>query len=500
VRGRVGLLVSLAIVASVSLATYAPRVGHRFPSMVDDWHAIADGPDWLREVLLLGNPETVRYRPGFVIWNTLQWHTLGAPTDLVGPQVWGLARWGLLVVGVTLLAALLVRSAPRQAAPIATWSLVVGAGLVAVTAPGIVVELARFGPQEPVMVGAMALGAVLLVRAVDRLLEPSTARATTVTLVVGGLAAWSLGVLQKESSACVLLLAPFLWPTVRSQSPRWAGLGRRRRTQLVVVAGAVLLPFAPMLARMLELRLRGRRVYEEAVAASSFTERLSDQLSDASDMLHTEVVWILLGAAFVLLTVTLIRVGADWLSIGLVVVALAFMAFAATSGVVAGRYYLPVVTLLALAVARLATSLGSSAVAVAVASLMIVGGAQQAYEAHGFVEAWVESERAHETLVREAAARSGGGCAVAVTGLNVEYVEALPVLVPLADERAHACEPGSKYLVVLDYGAPGDETPVDDPILVACAPDPNPVWSSLLGKIFRCTRWGAAASAASLRA
>ena len=104
-----------------------------------------------------------------------------------------------------------------------------------------------------------------------------------------------------------------------------------------------------------------------------------------------------------------------------------------------------------------------------------------------YVERWVEGEIAQETLVREAAARAAAGCTVDVTGLNVELVQALPVLMPLADEAPRDCAPGSRYLVVIDAGGAGTATSDQDPLYAACAPEPTAAWSSNVGTILRCT-------------
>ena len=103
------------------------------------------------------------------------------------------------------------------------------------------------------------------------------------------------------------------------------------------------------------------------------------------------------------------------------------------------------------------------------------------------MQSWVGDERDRETLVREAAARAAGGCDIDVTGVNVELVQALPVLVLLADEPARACAAGERFVVVIDRYAPGGETPPDDPVLAPCAPEPEPVFSSPAGEIRRCT-------------
>jgi hypothetical protein len=191
-------------------------------------------------------------------------------------------------------------------------------------------------------------------------------------------------------------------------------------------------------------------------------------------------------AAIVLLAVVGFRRGTDWLSVGLLVVAFAFLVASSETGVVASRYYLPPIVLGALVLARSAASLGS-AVVVATGVVLIVGGAWQTRDSRGWIDWWVDGERDREHLVREAAGRQAGGCDVGVVGLNVELVMALPVLMPYADEPPHGCAPGERFLAVIDPGGPGTETPPDDPTLAACAPEPEPVWSSPVGKIVRCT-------------
>lgn len=482
---RLGLGICLLVVGLASLWTIEPRLHHEFPSMIDDWSAILRAPEQLREVLRLGNPEGQRYRPGFVMWNALQWHTLGAPKDFFGPLLWGVARWAVLVLGVTALAALLIGLPARRRDP--RWLLLVGVPLVAVTAPSIAIDIARYGPQEPLLVGCMALGSALLVREIDGLLEGARTRALDVLAIAAGVAFWWFGVLQKETSICVLLLAPFLLPTLRAQRPRWDRLGRGRRLALGGVGAAILVPFVPMVGRTVELALAKHRVYEEAASSKSFSMRLSDQLSQAGGVLHSQVPTITFVAAVVLLAAVTFRFGPDWLSIGLLVVTLAFIVFAADAGVVASRYYIPAILLAAVVVGRSAVTLGAL-VTVAVGAALVVGSLVQVRDAHHWVWWWVDGERAREALVREAAARAAGGCEVDATGLNLELVAALPVLMPLADERPHGCTTGQRFLVVMDAGGPGTVTPPDAPAMVACAPERDPVWSSVDGEILRCTR------------
>ena len=224
-----------------------------------------------------------------------------------------------------------------------------------------------------------------------------------------------------------------------------------------------------MVARTLELSLADERIYEEVAASKSFTPRLVDQLSRPEEVLHTPLPTAIAVGALVLLALRVCRRGVDWLSVGLMVVAAAFVGFAAEAGVVTSRYYLPAIVLAALVLARSARELGPR-VAAATGIALVGLGTIQALDARGWVDDWADVERDRHALVREAAARSAGGCVVDVIGLNVELVQALPVLAPLADEAGRDCRTGERYLVVIDPGGPGTETRPSDPVLSSVRP------------------------------
>ena len=80
------------------------------PSLVDDWSAIARAPDQVDELIRLRNPEDQRFRPAWIVWNYVQWHTLDAPGGLIGPNFWNLLRAFVLVAGLTLATALALPS------------------------------------------------------------------------------------------------------------------------------------------------------------------------------------------------------------------------------------------------------------------------------------------------------------------------------------------------------------------------------------------------------
>ena len=82
-----GVLVFIVVVAVSALAVWmiSPRLTIDAPSFVDDWSAISSSPDQLSRLVRLENPEPERFRPSWIAWNDLQWHTFDTPRGLVGP-------------------------------------------------------------------------------------------------------------------------------------------------------------------------------------------------------------------------------------------------------------------------------------------------------------------------------------------------------------------------------------------------------------------------------
>jgi hypothetical protein len=480
----VSLLACLSVVALLSFVTYEPRLHQRFPSMVDDWNAIASAPQQLQKVVAFHNPEGGRYRPGFVLWSVLQWHTLGAPTTFTGPQLWGLARLAILVLGVTLLAALLI-APPRSWGfpPDPRWLLTLGIPLSTLTVPATAVDIARFGPQEPLMVGCISIGAVMMVRSLDTMLDVHRKVLGSLLTAVAGVVIWAFGIAQKESSLCLLVLAPFLLPTILGQAARWANISSRRRRAIAAIGIGAFLAFIPMLFRTLQLATSGTRVYQEIAAQQSFTNRLAEQFLEAGGSLQTPFFALLTVAVVVVTLVTIHRRGTDWLAVGLIATALAFIGFAAEAGVVASRYYLPVIALLALALGRGAAALGTRA-AIATSALLLLFGSLHAVLARHSTDRWVVDERSQEELVRQSASRHSAGCSISVTGSNVELVAALPVLMPLARATSRGCEKNERFLVVIDWAY--GPTTSQDRSLVACG-SAQVVWSNRIGRILRCS-------------
>ena len=407
--------------------------------------------------------------------------------------MWNVLRICVFTGGVTALAwSLTAPAAPERLAQRARLALVALIPLVLVTVPGFAVDLTRFETQEPLVVGATAAGAVLLATTTWSVLHQRARRQAWVTGVLG-IVLWTLGVLQKETSLAILLVAPFLLPFAPEANRLWRELGRRGRLSLIALATAATLPLLLMTVWTAKIIAAGELVYGVDVKAGpGLIRNIHTQVVLAGPVLGTSLGTVLCVATVIAVIAVLVRCRSlDWLALGLLVVAAGFLVFAAESGVVTSRYYLPSLALLALALARLVSRLGANAMYVVVAMLAIFT-LTQFHDARSSVRNWAGDDRLREAIVRDAAARSAGGCQVTATGTTAEFLFAFPVLLPLAREKAAGCEPGRRYVVVFGGATTGPDAE-KDPILAACLPatevkafgKPTPT-SDAVATVLRC--------------
>jgi hypothetical protein len=479
-----GVIAVSALVASVSLLTLTPRVDHTFPSMVDDWYVIERVPGQVVDTLALRIAEAERYRPGWIVWSALQWHTLGAPENLTAPLAWWVLRVLALVTGIVAAAVVSAgRSPPTRGGRLARLALAGGAAIVVVTIPGFAVDLARYGPQEPLMVGLMCGGGALLAASIVRALHEGLTDGRLA--IYGGLGAlmFGAGVTQKETSICVLALVPFLWAATSDERGTLAALPcRTRRTVWTLVAVAAL-PLLPMTARTVQLVLAPDRFYDaepgEGLVAK--TQGLLDHIDKA---LGSHAPKFLLAAAIILLVVLALMRRLETISVGFLLTGMAFLVFAGQVNVAPSRYYLPTVTLAALAVVRLTARLRSIRSDALAAGLLLVLTLPQVRDAHGLVDVWVSGERQQERIVRVVGGLRAAGCDVRLAGNEVELIQALPVLARIADPRPIACH-GQRLVAVLNWNLGEKST---DPIIVGCGPAPRVVFRNEIGRVIACER------------
>jgi hypothetical protein len=475
-----------AIVALTALGVWlvSPRFSIDTPSLVDDWSAISRSPEQVHALLRLETPEEQRFRPSWILWNALQWHTFDAPDGFVGPNAWNLARMAVVVIGLCLLTLIAMPSPRTRVEAILQAALAAMPVLLLVTVPKFARDLARFGVQEPLLLGGLALGGSLLVLAV-RVLLAAPRRPAWQAWVLGlsGAFFWAVGAYQKEASlSAVPLLAAALYAG-RGRLASWRSLSRARRWGLGAIGLVFTLPLVHVAVETIRIAGRGDLVYETQVNGGRGILR---GIGILYDWAH-EVFWLqaqrVVVAAIVLVVITaVVRRRLDLLAVGALVSGGMTLVFAAQTNVAVSRYYLPAYALaavaLVLSLARLPTV---AQVAGLVLLLAVVRTTISA--AHNEVHVWVEEEDEGAALVHAVADAYATGCPVAAAGLDVETTEALPVLVDLQHRAAAPkCGGNATYLVV-------GPLPESNGLRKSCATAAlEPVLEEYLASVYRCSR------------
>jgi hypothetical protein len=484
VLGRWLLLAGVTAVSLLAVWMISPRFEIDTPSVVDDWAALFYSSDQIADVVRFANPETERFRPGVILWTYAQWHTFDAPGGLVGPNAWNLLRVVILVAGLSLLTALALPLRRGRLEAVLYASLAVLPAFVVVLVPKFARDLARFGPQEPLLVGGMALGGSLLVLAGKALLEEERPlrRSVIAAFALGGSVAWVLGVYQKETSVCALPLLAGVLLAGRSRFASWPRLSRARRAALAALGAVLALPLVHVAVETTRIALRGDLVYD---AQAGGGRGLADGVRALYEWTHEALppnARLLIYAAFVLTAVAaVVRRRIDPVAVGALLSGLLSFVFAGQSGVVATRYYIPILALCAVAFAISLAQLPApvqlaGALAVAFAFLPPPGTREE-------VQAWTDEELGNQALVQDVAALEGSDCVVAVSGLDLETSEALPVLVGIERRTVPgACERTDVFLV-------GGFGPEGEALRSACAAGGIELLREAhVGTLHRCAR------------
>jgi hypothetical protein len=432
----------------------SPRF-HLRPSLVDDWSAIARSPGQVHDMLRVAYHESGRFRPGFAVWNYLQWHTFDAPGGIVGPNVWVIARIVLLAGGLATFTAVLLQWRRRELDPIWELCLVTLPPFVVLTTPLFGIDLARFGPQEPALLGGMMLGGSLLFLGTRRLVGSGvlTPTVSAAALLVSGYVLWLFGTYQKETSVCALLLVPFLLLDHRSLRGRLKALDRRARRVLIVELVLVVLPILHVAYETIAIAARGELVYGMSANPTRHgVGHVTSVLRAMSHALGSRIGWLLLVSVLVGALVTVARRRTDWTVLGLYVTAVAALVWSSQSGFAASRYFIPTIGLLAVGLALLVAQLPWFGRLVAVAVVIGVAAASFSY-GRNELSKWAATERRENAFVDTVAAVQATGCHIVVTGLDLERQTALPVLAALQGGRVGSCSDGSFFLVLGTWDA-----------------------------------------------
>ena len=479
------LLLGVLVVWAIALSIISPRFELGTPSFVDDWWAATRSSDQLADVVRLGNPEEERYRPGLILWNYVQWHTFDAPRGLVGPNVWNLARLFVLVAGLSLLTAVALPPARDRRDAVNLAGLATLPALLVVTDPVFAVDLTRFGPQEPLLIGGMALGGALLALAAQALLTESrdVQRVRTTALAVAGGAFWTIGVYQKEASICVL---PFVAAAIlagRGRLAVWKTLGFSRRVALIAVGAVVVLPLAHVAVETAWIVRSGNIVYNAEVdGGRGAVHGLENIIRRMDETLSVVALAVVLGAVAVVVVAFVATRRLNMLAVGSMCSGVLALLFAGQAGAVVSRYYLPTFALFVVALS-LSLVWFRPRVRVLGVAVMAALGLASSPAARDRIDAWVAYEREWSELLKSVTAADASGCPVAAAGFEAETTGALPTLVGLErhGERG-SCAEGGTYLVV----GPNESGAA---LLKVCAPGASTTlrdWPS--GSVYRCTR------------
>ena len=457
---RDGALVLLTLGAFViGVWVISPRFSITGPSLIDDWNALLSAPSELHALIHLSYRVQNRFYPAWILWNWVQWRLPGAPHSMVGPNLLGVGRLALVVVGMTALTSVVVSGDSKH--PIERALLCTLPALIVVTVPGFGMDLARFGPQEPALVGGMMLGGTLLFLGGRYLgADPVRHPIRAWFCVVFGFLAWCYGVFSKETSVCVLLALPLVVVVLRTGSGR---LGARQRKVFAGVVLAALLPLLAMLYEVVRIVHRGSLEYGAHVKTGR------GAISVFGHALRVMSHQIMSTVGVVLLVVVLVGVVVgplsrrrplDWLLLTILIVALAALEMSVQTEYYESRYYLPSLALLAVGAARAVQLLP-----VRYLRFVVVGACVfalvSATAAHTQVQRWATADQQGDVVVSALRAATRDGCRLSIAGVDPERTLSIGVLVRYGRGQVD-CSRAERHVLL---GPLTNETPQ-----AACAP------------------------------
>jgi hypothetical protein len=460
------LAVALGFLIAFGYAMWllSPRFGIPAPSVIDDWNGASQGSASLWDLLrpFVESP-VQRFRPGFELFDHVEWHTFGAPLDMTGPNLWNAVRVALLVAGIGVVPALVARAIRPDLSPLALGALTVLAPAATITGTAIPVDLARLAPQEPMLVGATVCGAALVLLGLDRHLVGRPLR-QSLPPALAGWPLFVLGATSKEASLSFLATAPFLYLFLvrrwRERGDVRSLFGPFRSRGFVACAIALAVPLLWVTFRSAGIGDEGADLYQ--AGAPTGAGEWSDRLQQAWDLQRTSLsrtvgspLWhaLAVGLPFLAVAVWLDRRRMPWLALGLGLAAAAMLVVQGLPAVVMSRYFLPTMALLAMS-ASLLLAQGRAWVrwgALVAATILVVSGATAARDS---VEVWAADEKVTSSFVEQVADLAMSGCPLHAWGLDIERDEALPRLVGLRIDRTTGpCPLQADALVVTLAGA-----------------------------------------------
>jgi hypothetical protein len=448
-------LVPLGLLGLVSVGLVWVRFEMKTPSLIDDWfgvtysrpalHALVHGHYSSSGVDFAG-----RIRPGYTaIWNYAQWHL---PT---GPSVAVAAAWGILRVALFLMAAWVLARWMLGRRWLASPYLVWLAPLAVALTPQIAVDLARYGPGEPMMIAGLIVGLSLIGTGARRLHLGGGSkrdRVLAIALAVVGYVIYLIGVYSKEASLCLLVFIPFfvkwLGPGLRSRLQE-----RKARSMLALLGVLIVAPLVHVTTHLAIAAFSGQRPYPNvdlSLRTKLFAAGLSPFFGEPGAL--GTWLWTLAvpAAAGVVITTARRRDRDAWLFAGVLVTGFLMSAVALARGPTPSWYYIPwVVAVAAVALSGLAHAKVVVQVVVALIVLaMTLPGTPSA------IADWARTERSGSTAVEFAQRVTAAGCPLYLANFDIEQRVAIPELLRFVHgERIGACTGRSNTAYVVNWQA-----------------------------------------------
>ena len=466
----IAIVLAFAAVSALGILILSVRFELGTPSITDDWLFASTTHATIFDYLKSFVEPVGRYRPAWEVSQFIQWHTLGAPGSLTGPNAWAVARTILFAAGLVLVPGIVAASERPRPSALLLGALGTAVGLFIFSGPVSDVDFLRLGVQEQVLVGAPICGAALIVWAFARWLDPQ--RPTRGAVLVGAFAVgyllWLIGLYFKEASVAAFVMFPFLylhlsrsWRERRLiEEPLW----RLRGFQLMALA--LVLPLFGVVVGARSVSDTGIALYGAAPphGIGGYLHRAVDAIdlewrtiADVALMPVWQLAAIAVSVFAVLLS--LYRRRAAWLAIGFVLtgwVVLDLQGFLLSPQV---RYVIPAIALFAIAgfllLAQSPPWLGYAAVAAAAALAIYKAG-----DADSYLHAWVDREQSDNTRILQLIAeRHPETCPVYIFDFAIEHGESVPKLLPLVGTPLSGpCTPGFQGILVgLQHPYPGPQ-------------------------------------------
>jgi len=478
-RYAVAVGLAFAGVTGFALWILSSRFGIDTPSLIDDWlFATAPAPSFGDQVQFFFEPTLGRFRPTYEIFSLAQWHTFGAPQDMLVPNIFAVVRSVGFCVAVVAVPGLVVATGRPGIGPWLLGGLCLAAGLIIFSNPVTDGNFLSQGAQEPLLVGTLVTGLALVAWATGRLLGDPRSTVITWVPLIGGFLIWSLGIYYKEASVVMLVGAPFLYLHLDRrwresgliQSPLW----RQRCFQLVTAA--MLVPAVHVMIGITAFVEGGAGYYgaEQPSSLSGWIERgldAADVVWDTSAFAGlTEWRYILAGLIVAVVVVAVRDRKVPWLPAGCLVTGVALTVFQGVLLELSPRYLLPGIGLFTIAgvllLAELPPWLGWPTVAAALAITAM--DAREVRDGNELYARWQEGETGALEIVNRL---NPATCPVYMKNMGGEIGDALPKVIGLLEEPPGVtpCPRGFEGMIVGFDNPPVTPYLVDDSAIRACA-------------------------------